>query len=121
MRNPRPDSPWYHLGQLAEPQREVERLAGLRKPAHRLLAQLWLALVDAEQAKHHALAAHRWAWVDGEPNVHRYELTKTTELLEQMNVTIPNLPPYDPDKDEPFPWAADVRAAIEKLRAEKGG
>lgn len=30
-----------------------------------------------------------------------------------------DLPPYDPAKDEPFPWEADVRAAIEKLRAEK--
>jgi hypothetical protein len=24
---------------------------------------------------------------------------------------------YDPAKDEPFPWEADVRAAIEKLKA----
>ena len=109
----------HHLGQLAEPQREAERLAQLRQPAHRLLAQLWLALGDAEQAKHHALAAYRWAWADGEPYVHRYELTRTTELLQQMNVPIPNLPPYDPAKDEPFPWEADVRAAIEKLKAEK--
>ncbi|GEM_PF-3111220 len=70
---------------------------------------------DPAQAKPHALAAYRWAWADGEPYVHRYELTRTTELLQQMNVPIPNLPP----KDEPFPWEADVRAAIEKLRAEK--
>ena len=109
----------HHLGQLAEPQREAERLAQLRKPAHRLLAQLWFALDDPAQAKHHALAAYTWAWADGEPYVNRYELTKTTELLQQMNVPIPNLPPYDPAKDEPFPWEADVRAAIEKLRAEK--
>ena len=37
-------------------------------------------------------------------------------------MTEPNLteaPPYDPVKDEPFPWEADVRAAIEKLKAEK--
>jgi hypothetical protein len=36
-------------------------------------------------------------------------------------VTEPNLteaPPYGPAKDEPFPWKADVRAAIEKLKAE---
>lgn len=109
----------HHLGQLVEPQREAERLAQLRKPAHRTLAQLWLALGDPEQVKHHALAAYRWAWADGEPYVNRYDLTKTTELLQQMNVPIPNLPPYDPAKDEPFPWEADVRAAIEKLRAEK--
>ena len=51
--------------------------------------------------------------------MNRYELTKTTELLQQMLVRIPNLPPYDPAKDEPFPWEADVRAAIETLRAKK--
>ena len=51
--------------------------------------------------------------------MNRYELTKTTELLQQMNVPLPNLPPYDRAKDEPSPWEADVRGAIEKLRAEK--
>jgi hypothetical protein len=61
----------------------------------------------------------KWAWADGEPYVHRYELTKATELLTQLNVPIPNLPPYDPDQDESFPWEADVRAAMEKLAAEK--
>lgn len=109
----------HRLGQLAEPQREAERLAQQRKPAHRLLAQLWLALGDHEQAKPHALAAHKWAWADGEPFVNRYEVTKTTELLRQMQIPIPNLPPYDPLKDEPYPSEADVRAAIEKLLAQK--
>ena len=108
----------HHLGQLANPREEAERLAQLRNPAHRLLAQLWLALGDHTQAKHHALAAYKWAWADGEPYVHRYGLTQTTELLRQMNVPIPNLPPYDHANDEPLPWEADVRAAIEKLRAE---
>ncbi len=49
----------------------------------------------------------------------RYELTQTTELLRQMNVPIPNLPPYDPAKDEKLLWEDEVRAAIEKLRAKK--
>lgn len=109
----------HHLGQLAHPREEAERLAQLRDPAHRLLAQLWLALGDPAQAKHHALAAYKWAWADGEPYVRRYELTQTTELLRQMNVPIPKLPPHDPAKDEPLPWEPEVRAAIEKLRAEK--
>src|SRR5262249_43307936 len=77
------------LGQRVEPRREAARLAQLRKPAHRLLAQLWLVLGDHEQAKHHALAAYRWAWADGEPYVQRYELTKTIELLKQMNIPVP--------------------------------
>ncbi|MFO0939955.1 MAG: DUF4062 domain-containing protein [Pirellulales bacterium] len=111
----------HHLGQLAgeEARSEAERLAQLRDPAHRYLAMLWLAIGDTEQAKHHALAAYKWAWADGEPYVNRYELTQTTELLQQMNIPIPNLPPYDPAKDEKLPWEDEVRDAIEKLRAEK--
>lgn len=109
----------HHLGQLANPREEAERLAQLHDPAHRFLAQLWLAIGDAEKAKHHALAAYKDCWADGEPYVHRYELTQTAELLRQMYVPIPNLPPYDPAKDEKLPWEAEVRAAIEKLRAEK--
>jgi tetratricopeptide (TPR) repeat protein len=109
----------HHLGQLPSPRDEAERLAQLHPPGHRYLAMLWLAIGDPEQAKHHALVAYKRAWADGEPYVLRYELTKTTELLQQMNVPIPNLPPYDPAKDKPLPWEAEVRAAIEKLRVEK--
>ena len=111
----------HHLDKLAEPQREAERLTALRQPDHhRLLALFWLALSDHEQAKHHALAAYKRAWADGEPYVNRHALTKTTELLQQMNVKIPNLPLYDPAEDKPFAWEADVYALIEKLRAVKG-
>lgn len=109
----------HHLDQLADPREEAERLAQLRNPEHRLLAMLWLAIGDSAQATHHALAAYKRAWADGEPYVNRYELTQTTELLRRMNVPIPNLPPYDPTKDEKLPWEDEVRAAIEKLRAEK--
>jgi tetratricopeptide (TPR) repeat protein len=111
----------FQLRQLTgeEALNEAQRLAQLRKPAHRSLAHLWQMLGDLDQAKHHALAAYTWAWADGEPYVNRYELTKTTELLHELGVPIPNLPPYDPANDEPFPWEAEVRAAIEKIRAEK--
>lgn len=111
----------FHLGQLTgdDARNEAKRLAQLRQPAHRILAMFWSAIGNLDQAKQHALAAYRWAWADGEPYVNRYELTKTAELLQQMDVPIPDLPPYDPAKDEPFRWEADVRAAIEKLRAEK--
>ena len=110
-----------HLAQLtgSAATSEAERLAQLRQPAHRYLGALWLALGDRTKAKHHALAAYRWAWADGEPYVRRYELTKSTELLNTLGVPIPNLPPYDPAKDEAFPWEADVRAAIEKLKTKK--
>jgi len=110
-----------HLGQLKgdDARGEAQRLARLPRFAPRYLALLWQAIGDLEQAKHYALESYEWAWADGEPYVHRYELTKTTELLKDLGVPIPNLQPYDPTRDKPFPWEADVRAAIETLRAEK--
>lgn len=113
----------FHLHLLtgSDARSEAERLARLRHTAHRYLGLFWQAIGDLEQAKHHALAAYKRAWADGEPYVHRYELTKATALLNELGVPVPNLPPYDPAKDEPFPWEAEVRAAIEKLRAEKEG
>ena len=87
---------------------------------HRALADLWPAIGDREQATKHALAGYQWAWADGEPYVRRYELNKARALLEMLGAEIPNLPAYDPSKDEKFPCEDDVAAAIEKLRAEKG-
>ncbi len=57
-------------------------------------------------------------WADGEPYVFRYYLNKSRALLEKLNIPIPNLPPYDPSKREPFPWEPAVHAAIAKLRAQ---
>ncbi len=108
-----------HLDQLSDPRREAERLAEARKPAHRPLAELWVAIGDREQAEKHALAAYKWAWADGEPFVHRYELNKSQAVLEKLGVEIPKLSPYDPARDEKLPWEDEVAAAIDKLRAEK--
>jgi hypothetical protein len=109
----------FHLGQLVNPRREAEQLANAKWVSYRALADLWLAIGDREQAKTYALAAYRWAWADGEPYVHRYELNKARALLQTLGVTFPNLPPYDPAKDEKFPGEDEVAAAIEKLRAER--
>ncbi len=106
----------HNLGLLAEPRREVERLIGLSSIDDYLVARFWLALGDHRRAVHHALAAYKWAWADGEPYVLRCDLTKAAELLHELNVPIPNLPPYDPAKCEKFPWEDEVLAAIEKLR-----
>ncbi|MEZ5431794.1 MAG: hypothetical protein R3F31_11575 [Verrucomicrobiales bacterium] len=91
----------------------------MRDPAHRLLAQLWLALGDPAQAKHHALAAYTWAWADGEPYVRRYELTQTTELLRQMNVPIPNLRPTTPPRTRSCRGKMRCARPSKKLRAEE--
>ncbi len=108
----------FHLNQLRDPREAAEQLAQAKKPFHCGLAELWLAIGDREQVERHARKAYEWAWADGEPYVDRYELNKSRALLEQLGAEIPDLPPYDPAKDEKFPWEDDVAAAIEKLRLE---
>jgi hypothetical protein len=108
-----------HLGQLAEPRQEAERLCQAKQPFHRGLAELWLAIGDKERAKEHALSAYQWAWADGEPYDRRAELNKSRALLERLGVEVPNLPPYDPKREENLPWEDEVVAAIERFRAKK--
>lgn len=108
-----------HLGQLATPQEEIERLEKANKPSHQTLAELWLAIGYPEQAKKHALEAYKNAWADGEPYVYRYSLNEATALLKKLDMKIPDLPPYDPSKDEKFSWEDALAIAIEELRAER--
>jgi len=108
-----------HLGQETDARSAAERISNREDPPALPLAELWQALGKPQQAKHHALAAYKSAWADGEPYVYRYELAKTTELLNTLGVPTPTLPPYDPAKDEPFSWEADIRAAIPELKAQK--
>jgi Domain of unknown function (DUF4062) len=109
----------FHLGQLGNPRQEAEQLAQTRKIAHRLLAKLWLAIDDHDNAKKHALAAYKWAWADGEPFVHRYELTKTVELFRQLGIAVPNLPSSRPDREQKLPWEEAVAAFTRGFKAER--
>jgi tetratricopeptide (TPR) repeat protein len=109
----------FRLDQLANPHDVAEQLANASRIAPQSLAELWFALGDAARANRYAVIAYKWAWADGEPFVHRYDLARTRALLEKLGVEIPNLPPYDPAKDPKLPWEDEVAAAIEKLRAEK--
>ncbi|HST21586.1 MAG TPA: DUF4062 domain-containing protein [Blastocatellia bacterium] len=108
----------FYLDQLSDPRHEAEQLAGAKESFHRGLAELWLLIGDTRQAKKHALAAYDWAWADGEPYVRRYELNKARALLDQLGAEVPNLPSYDPAKDEKLPWEDELVSAIEKLRVE---
>lgn len=105
----------FKIGQLDEPKAETLRLAQLHNPNFRVLAQLWQALGDDAQAKRNALAAYRWSWGEGEPYVRRFELTKSAHLLQELNVQVPALPPFDPATSEKLPWEDEVTAAIREL------
>ena len=73
----------------------------------------------AQQAKTLALVVYRYAWSDGDPSVARWPLNKSRALLSQIGAEVPNLPNYDPTKDEKESWEESVSAAVEEIRAHK--
>jgi len=110
----------HNLGELPDPIHAAELLAiSPHESCHRALADLWFAIGEYDRAKHHAVAAYRWAWADGEPYVHRYELNKARALLDHLGTKIPELPHYDPSKAEKLPWEDKMTATLQKIRAEK--
>lgn len=106
-------------GRLTDARAEAERLSALKDKAHLPLAELWFAIGDHKIAVEHAVAAYKGAWADGEPFVRRWELNKAIDLLKRLGEPIPKLPPYDPAKDPPFAWEAEVEQIIARLKAEK--
>jgi hypothetical protein len=76
-------------------------------------------LGETDKAIDLARRTHKWAAADGEPYVRRYELDGAAALLKELGVEPPEVPQYDPSRDEPFPWEEAVQAALEELRAEK--
>jgi tetratricopeptide (TPR) repeat protein len=107
-----------HLGLLApDDVRHLATRTTTAFPSHRVLALIWMALGAPDRAKAEAVAEYEEAWADGEPYVVRHDLDRATELLHELGVPVPDLPPFDPEREEPFPWEADIRAAIERLAA----
>jgi hypothetical protein len=46
----------------------------------------WMWNYMSNNEKKHALAAYKWAWADGEPYVHRYNLNKIRTECKDKNV-----------------------------------
>ena len=102
-------------GELVAPRQEAVRLS--RDPhAYLELAELWHAIGNPERATEHALAAYQWAWADGPPYVHAYELDRAVTLLKKLGATIPPLPAHDPATERPLAFEAEVLAAVQRLR-----
>lgn len=108
-------------GELAGTQlkNEAFRLSKKPTPDHYFLSKIWNLVGDREAAVRHALKAYEFAWADGEPFVRRNQLKKVQTLFEELNVLTPELPPFDPEKEVPFPWEAEVKAVIEKLNTAR--
>jgi hypothetical protein len=106
----------FKLNQLPDGRQMADQWSyDIEAPCHRVLAAFWLAIGDTDRASRQALAAYKWAWADGEPFVHRYELRQARTLLEQLGNEIPKLPHYDKDKALKLVWEVEVQGAIRKL------
>jgi hypothetical protein len=108
----------FHLDNFSVTLAQIEQLAEKCKaygPANNSLAELWLAAGETERAIKHAIEAYKWAWADGEPYVHRYEMDKAISLLTQLEAVVPILPPYNPKNFEKLPWEYEVEDSIEQI------
>jgi hypothetical protein len=83
------------------------------------VAEIWRKLGDRDRAVDHALRVHKICVGGGEPFVLRHDLDRTRALLAELGAPLPEVPKYDPTKAKIYPWEKDVRAFIEKLKAER--
>jgi tetratricopeptide (TPR) repeat protein len=97
---------------------EAERLSKMNDNSI-AVAELWRELGDPDRAIDHALRAHELCVGDGEPFVFRHYLDRARALLSELGAPLPEVPKYDPAKAKIYPWEKDVRAFIEKLKAER--
>lgn len=82
-------------------------------------AEVYWTLGDREQARNYALEAYEDAWADGPPYISWWELERAKKVLDDLGEPYPDMPPFDPAKIEPIPYEDEIRALIEKLKAEK--
>lgn len=105
-------------GERFDARAEAERLSKAA-PRSIAVAELWRELGDRDRAVDHALRAHEKYIGDGEPFVFRHHLDRTRALLTELGAPLPAVPKYDPAKAKIYPWEKDVRAFIERLKAER--
>jgi hypothetical protein len=105
-------------GERFDARAEAERLSKA-DPGSIAVAELWREVGDRNRALDHALRAHQKYIADGEPFVFRHDLDRTRALLTELGAPLPEVPKYDPTKAKIYPWEKDVRAFIEKLKAQQ--
>jgi tetratricopeptide (TPR) repeat protein len=118
-------SPDYHdlrAWALARLGREDEARASLEEGDQKLYAaETYLVLGDRAAARECVLKAYRRAWGEGPPYIRWYELERCRKLLAELGEPEPQLPPFDPAKVPPIPYEKEIRAVIERLKADKQG
>jgi len=117
---PKPEFHGLRAWALARVGRTADARAELHEGIQRILAaEAYCLLGDCDQARECALNGYRRAWGEGPPYIHWYDLERSRALLHQLGEPEPQLPPFDPSKVPPIPFEKEIRAAIERLQAER--
>ena len=64
----------------------------------------------------YALLAYETAWTDGPPFVWWWRLERARQALEQLDVPLPDLPPFDEASLEQVPYEDEIYAFIANMR-----
>lgn len=83
------------------------------------LARAHLALGERAAAAPLALAAYRIAWADGPPFAWLDELRSCEEILAELGVQPPALPPFDPARTPRPELEVEVEAHVARLEARR--
>jgi tetratricopeptide (TPR) repeat protein len=85
---------------------------------HATVAELYLALEDHAKARHHAISGYKFSWADGPPYTFHWELQTCRTVLQALNESEPQLPPYDPTNIAPIKFEADIRRLLAEHAAK---
>jgi hypothetical protein len=102
-----------------EQSEEARRLIAEAGEPDDYAAKVYLTLGEPEKAKEHALEAYKEAWGDGPPYSTWWLLERAKKVLDALGEPYPEMPPFDPEKVEPIPFEAEIRAFIEELKAKR--
>lgn len=75
------------------------------------MAEVYRLELDREKAVQHAIEAYLWAWADGEPYSHAYQLEWAKTLLDNLGEPYPPAQPFE--KVKLLPYDEKIRAFIE--------
>jgi hypothetical protein len=103
----------WRAGNSLDLKDEASRLEG--QASARLVGELWHAAGEFEAAQASALAAYRWAWAEGEPYVHRFELERAGRLLSERGVAAPELPILGSAAHTAFDWEAGLETRLRQV------
>ncbi len=82
---------------------------GMKADLYANAARTYITLGDTKEAQKYALAAYKYAWADGEPNIRFWPLDKSRKILDELGVAYPSLPPFVQSDIQKMPNEDEIR------------